>query len=84
MMSLQLLRLFAPNPPLPHIKENCKAPKPPRVKLSGIGALVCHFAAPGEPEYEPPCPAKEQFAEPRQLNNKEYALQARLDSLRRQ
>lgn len=75
----KLLRLFAPNPPLAHIKENCKDRKPPRVKLSGIGGLVSQFAAPGDAEYEPPCPAKEQFAEPRLLNNKEYAYQARLD-----
>lgn len=74
----KLLRLFAPNPPLRYVKENCKPRKKPAVPITGIASLVGEFAAPGDAEYEPRGPSAD-FPEPRETRNKEYALQVRLD-----
>jgi hypothetical protein len=46
---------------------------------AGIGALVAQFAAPGDPEYEPPSAAAEHLPQPRMFRNKELELQVRLD-----
>lgn len=73
----KLLRLFAPNQPLPYNKENCKTKKPAAVPWQGIGQYVKEFAVPGDPEYEPK--GAGDFPEPRLFNNTEYDLQVRLD-----
>lgn len=73
----KLLQLFAPNPPLEFMKENCKQKRPSAVGWSGVGQYLGQFAVPGDEEYEPK--GAGDFPEERMVNNREYALQVRLD-----
>eukprot|EP00879_Flechtneria_rotunda_P006719 GHRR01007059.1.p1 GENE.GHRR01007059.1~~GHRR01007059.1.p1 ORF type:complete len:349 (+),score=86.59 GHRR01007059.1:350-1396(+) len=75
----KLLKLFAPGPPLKYVKENSKPNKTPALPYTGVAKYLGAFASPGDSEYEPPGPSPEQFPEPRQFRNKEYAVQVRLD-----
>ncbi len=47
-----LLRLFEPGPPVKHLVPLEK--KPYKLPLVGVAQYVQAFAAPGDPEYEPP------------------------------
>ena len=71
-----ILRMFEARPlPPPH-----KAPpkKPPKLPYTGVAAYLQHFAAPGDPEYEPAAP-ETRPPEPRIFRNPELATQARVD-----
>ena len=72
----RLLRLFAPNPPLPDIQH--KSHKRPALPYTGIADYVKHMPEPGDPEYEPPRPAGAPDS-PRAFRNREFAVQARID-----
>ena len=72
----RLLRLFAPRPPLPPHKAPPR--KPPKLPYTGVAQYLQHFAAPGDPEYEPP-PPETQPPGPRIFRSVELQYQARLE-----
>jgi U1 small nuclear ribonucleoprotein len=53
--------------------------KKPKQPYTGIADYVAKFAAPGDPEYDPPPPSNRP-PEPRLCKNPELPLQARLDT----
>lgn len=72
-----LLKLFEAGPPLP--KPASLKKRPPKVKYNGLAHCIQEFAAPGDPEYEPPPPA-DRPPEPRIYRNRELVVQARIDT----
>ncbi|KIZ00625.1 U1 small nuclear ribonucleoprotein [Monoraphidium neglectum] len=73
----KILRLFVANPPLPFLEPIPK--RPPKQPYSGVGQYLDEFAAPGDPEYEPPRP-EDRPPSPRKYRNPELVVQARVDA----
>jgi U1 small nuclear ribonucleoprotein len=72
----RLLRLFAPNQPLPAAVQ--KPHKRPALPYTGVAQYLENFAEPGTEEYEPPRPAGAPSS-PRLYRNREFCVQVRLD-----
>lgn len=73
----KIVRLFVSNPPLPLLDPIPK--RKPRVPYSGVSQYLSEFAAPGDPEYEPPRPEGRPES-PRRFRNPELRTQARVDT----
>lgn len=73
----KIVRLFVSNPPLPLLDPIPK--RKPRVPYSGVSQYLSEFAAPGDPEYEPPRPEGRPES-PRRFRNPELRTQARVDA----
>ncbi|KAI8466296.1 MAG: hypothetical protein J3K34DRAFT_434321 [Monoraphidium minutum] len=73
----KILRIFVANPPLPFAEPLRK--RKPRVAYNGVAQYLDGFAAPGDPEYEPPPPGTAP-ASPRKFANPELKVQARVEA----
>lgn len=71
----EVLDLFKPPATLKEMPPMPK--KKPKLPYTGVAHCVAEFAAPGDPEYEPP--PMQDIPEPRRFRNLELPTQARVE-----